>query len=91
MSIAQPENIESQSLECKRVSKYSSDDERHNAIKSQKRSWYYKNRDLQKLKSLKSYYLNQLKKDDLKENLRTKYESKLNKINEKLGLINNLI
>ena len=87
--IEQP--IESQSTTNKRNSKYDNDEEHHNAIKAQKRSWYWKNSDKQKLKSLKSYYQKQLQRQDLKENLRTKYESKLNELNEKLGLINNLI
>ena len=68
-----------------RVSKYNSENERHNAIKAQKRMWYHANADLQKLKSLKSYYVNQLKKNDLKEEIKTKYESKLNEINNQLN------
>ena len=46
----------------KRISKYNNETERHNAIKAQKRQWYHLNKDKQKLKSLKAYYQNQLKK-----------------------------
>ena len=68
-----------------RIGKYNNDDERHEAIKSQKRNWYHLNSDKQKLKSLKSYYVKQLAKTDLNESTRTKYESKLNEINNKLN------
>ena len=73
--------------EIKRISKYINEEARHEAIKAQKRSWYKRNSDKQKLKSLRSYYENQLKKDDLKEEVKNKYEAKLNDINEKLYLI----
>lgn len=68
-----------------RISKYATDEERHEAIKAQKRDWYKNNSNIQKLKSLKSYYVNQLKKDDLKPEIKTKYESKLNEIEEQLN------
>ena len=74
-------------MEFKRQSKYNNEEERHNAIKAQKRSWYHLNADKQKLKSLKTYYQKQLQRQDLKENLRNKYESKLNEIEEKLKSI----
>ena len=67
-----------------RISKYNNDNERHEAIKSQKRNWYHIHSEQQKLKSLKSYYINQLKKEDLKPETKTKYESKLNEIETKL-------
>ena len=66
----------------KRIHKYSSDQERHEASKASKRLWYHKNKETQKLKSLRNYYIKQLKKDDLKEEIRTKYETKLNEINQ---------
>ena len=69
----------------KRTYKYSTDEERHNAVKAQKRSWYHLNSQQQKLKSLKSYYVKQLKKTDLKPEIKTKYENKLNEINLKLN------
>ena len=68
----------------KRISKYSTNEERHEAIKAQKRFWYHQNKDKQKLKSLKAYYQNQLKKPDLKPEIKAKYETKLNEINERL-------
>lgn len=73
--------------EAKRQSKYSSDEDRHEAIKHQKVMWYRRNRDKQKLKSLKSYYQKQLQKQDLKEEIKLRYEKKLNEINIKLDLI----
>lgn len=69
----------------KRIYKYSSDEERHNAVKAQKRNWYHLNSEKQKLKSLKTYYIKQLKKTDLKPEIKTKYENKLNEINLKLN------
>ena len=75
----------------KRVYKYDSEEERHEASKTNKRQWYYKNKDQQKLKSLKYYYQNQLKKTDLKEETKKKYESKINEINNKLSLSDTLI
>lgn len=68
-------------------SKYNSDVDRHEAIKGQKRQWYRNNCDKQKLKSLKYYYQKQLKKIDLNEATKSKYESKLNELNQKLNLI----
>ena len=68
-----------------RVSKYENETERHEAVKRQKREWYKNNSDIQKLKSLKSYYVKQLKKTDLKEEMKTKYECKLNEIEEQLN------
>jgi len=73
--------------ETKRQSKYSSEEERHEAIKHQKRQWYYINSDKQKLKSLKTYYQKQLQKQDLKEEIKLKCEKKLNEIEEKLKSI----
>ena len=70
----------------KRTHKYNNDVDRHEASKANKRKWYYHNQEQQKLKSLKQYYINQLKKEDLKDDIKSKYENKLNKINEKLGL-----
>jgi len=64
-----------------RISKYNNDVERHEAIKSQKRNWYHIHSEQQKLKSLKSYYVNQLKKENLKPETKTKYELKLNELN----------
>ena len=69
-----------------RTTKYNSDDDRHEAIKAQKRCWYSRNSDKQKLKSLKSYYVKQLNKQDLKPEIKSKYENKLNEINEKLKI-----
>ena len=67
--------------------KYNNDEEKHEAIKGQKRQWYHNNSDKQRLKSLLYYYRKQLQKQDLKEPVKTKYESKLNEINEKLNSI----
>ena len=79
------ENIEEKtSTTIKRTSKYSTEEERHEAIKSQKRNWYYLNKDKQKLKSLKTYYQKQLQKQELKPDIRSKYETKLNEIETKL-------
>ena len=69
----------------KRIYKYETDEQRHEASKTNKRKWYYLNKNQQKLKSLKYYYQNQLKKSDLKEELKKKYESKINEIDEKLN------
>lgn len=66
----------------KRIYKYNTEEERHEASKASKREWYHRNKEQQKLKSLRNYYIKQLKKDDLKEELRSKYETKLNEINQ---------
>lgn len=68
-----------------RISKYNNDDEKHEAIKAQKREWYWKHSNKQKLKSLKQYYQKQLAKSDLKEETKSKYVNKLNSINEELN------
>ena len=75
----------------KRIYKYNTDEERHNASKASKRQWYWNNREQQKLKSLKAYYIKQLAKSDLKEELKNKYEAKLNEINQKLNINETLI
>ena len=66
----------------KRVYKYNTEEERHNASKASKRQWYHNHRDQQKLKSLKAYYIKQLAKTDLKDETRKKYETKLNELNQ---------
>lgn len=68
----------------KRVYKYNTDEERHEASKKNKRNWYYRNKEQQKLKSLKAYYIKQLSQQNLEEKTKTKYENKLNEINVKL-------
>ena len=68
----------------KRIYKYETDEQRHEASKASKRHWYHINRDVQKLKSLKAYYIKQLQKTDLKEEVKAKYESKLKAIEDKL-------
>ena len=68
----------------KRTHKYDNEQDRHEASKAAKRLWYHKNRDKQKLKSLKQYYIKQLTKTNLKEEVKNKYENKLNDINSKL-------
>ena len=68
----------------KRTHKYDNEQDRHEASKAAKRNWYWKNKDKQKLKSLKAYYIKQLTKTNLKEETKTKYENKLNDINSKL-------
>ena len=85
------DNIEPQPIEKKRIHKYSNDEDRRDASRANKRNWYHRNKEQQKLKSLKQYYQNQLKKDDLRDDVRSKYECKLNEINEKLLLKSNLI
>ena len=67
-----------------RVHKYPTEEERYAANKASKRQWYYKNKDKQKLKSLRQYYTNQLKKAELREDIKQKYEQRLNEINEAL-------
>ena len=79
------------STEHKRIYKYDNEHDRHEASKASKRLWYYNNREQQKLKSLKQYYIKQLAKTDLKEEVRIKYEAKLNEINQQLGINNPLI
>ena len=69
----------------KQTHKYINDQERYEASKTSKREWYYRNREQQKLKSLKQYYVKQLKKTDLKEETKIKYESKLKLINDELN------
>ena len=68
----------------KRIYKYETDEQRHEASKTNKRNWYHRNSDVQKLKSLKAYYIKQLQKTDLKEEVKAKYESKLKAIEDKL-------
>ena len=91
LSCCRTRELESATPIEKRTHKYNNDNERYEASKANKRKWYYNNKEQQKLKSLKQYYVNQLKKEDLKEDIKTKYENKLNTINEKLVLSNNLI
>ena len=74
----------SEQKQVKRIYKYNTEEERHEASKAAKRHWYYNNREQQKLKSLKQYYIKQLGKTDLKEETRSKYENKLSEINNKL-------
>ena len=75
----------------KRVHKYETEEERHEASKNNKRQWYYRNKEQQKLKSLKAYYIKQLQNQDLKEKTKNKYESKLNSINKQLEVEDSLI
>ena len=57
--------------------------------KISKQTYYYNNRDEQKLKSLRNYYIKQLKNLDLDLNKKNKYELKLNELNSKIdGLTN---
>ncbi len=84
MSEAEPIQEPIDESKPKRIYKYSSDEERHNAIKRQKLDYYYRNKEIQKLKSLKSYYTKQLMKTDLKEDIKNKYQNKLDEINEQL-------
>jgi len=57
--------------------------------KISKQTYYYNNRDEQKLKSLRNYYIRQLKNPDLDLNKKNKYELKLEELNSKIdGLTN---
>ena len=49
-----------------------------------KQSYYYLNHDEQKKKSLRNYYMKQLKNDNLNDEQRNKYESKLEELNIEL-------
>ena len=51
-------------------------------------TYYLKNSEEQKLKSLRRYYVNQLKNTELSNDRKTKYETKLAELNEKLESFN---
>ena len=72
-----------------RKPKFSSEEERHLSILKSKRDYYRRNADLYKLKALHYYYCNQLKRDDLDENKKEKYEKKLRQIVEKINILVN--
>ena len=58
-----------------------------NSVNS-KSTYYLKNSEEQKLKSLRRYYVNQLKNDNLSNDRKAKYETKLAELNEKLESFN---
>ena len=55
------------------------------SIKLSKRQYYHRNSDIQKLKSLRVYYVKQLQKDSLDADVKEKYESKLSELNSKIA------
>ena len=67
-----------------RNSKFANDEERRKAILASKRNYYKRNSELYKLKSLLTYYVKQLEKEDLNEKKRENYQNKLNEIETKL-------
>ena len=52
---------------------------------STKQTYYLMNQEEQKLKSLRNYYVKQLKTPNLKSDKKEKYETKLNELNAKLS------
>ena len=50
----------------------------------QNSNYYLKNSEEQKLKSLRRYYLNQLKNPDISPSRKEKYETKLEELNDKI-------
>ena len=52
---------------------------------STKQTYYLMNQEEQKLKSLRNYYVKQLKTPNLKSDKKEKYEAKLNELNTKLS------
>ena len=67
-----------------RHSKFENDEERRKAILASKRNYYKRNSELYKLKSLLTYYVKQLEKEDLAENKRENYQKKYDEIEAKL-------
>ena len=54
---------------------------------SSKQTYYLKNSEEQKLKSLRRYYIKQLENSNLEANKKTKYETKLQELNDKIDSI----
>ena len=54
---------------------------------SSKQTYYLKNSEEQKLKSLRRYYVKQLENSNLEANKKTKYETKLQELNDKIDSI----
>ena len=67
-----------------RKSKFENEEERRKSVLQSKRNYYHRNEELYKLKSLRTYYVNQLAKTDLNEKKRENYQNKLNEIDVKL-------
>ena len=52
---------------------------------STKQTYYLMNQEEQKLKSLRNYYVKQLRNPELEESKKTKYENKLAELNDKIN------
>ena len=85
MSEARMTSISAQAPKRTRKSKFNNDEERHQSILASKRRYYQRNIEMSKLSSLKCYYVKKLKRDDLNEDVKNRYQQKLNEINLKLN------
>ena len=65
--------------------RYTNEEERHDAILNAKRDYYHRSNDLFKLKSRKRYYIIRLGLNNLSDELKTKYESKIHEIDEAIN------
>jgi len=68
-----------------RKSKFNNEEERHQSILESKRRYYQRNAETSKLSSLRCYYVKRLSHDNLKNDVRERYQRKLDEINSKLN------
>ena len=68
-----------------RKSKFNNEEERHQSILESKRRYYHRNTEISKLTSLRCYYVKRLRQADLKNDVRERYQRKLEEINARLN------
>jgi len=68
-----------------RKSKFNNDKESHQSILASKRRYYQRNTEMSKLSSLKCYYVKKVKREDLDEYVKNRYQQKFDEINLKLN------
>ena len=86
-SIDEPESDIPPVIKAKK-NRYTNEGDRRDAILKAKRSYYHRNNDLFKLKSRHRYYSKRLNIENIPEEQKTKYLTKLNEIEEEINNFN---